>query len=362
MEPVICVAGEASGDRLLAPIVSHLRAQGIEAIGLGGDESAAAGLSLWAHARDLGGHGLVEAMGTAPAVLAAWRRLRAAVPRARALVLVDFPEVNLRLLARARRAGVPAMYLAPPQAWAWRPWRARALRAADWVGCLLAFEAEWYRARGVTARCVGHPLADRPPLPPPDRPGLALFPGSRAAAVAENLPIQLAAAVRLCRQWSELSVHIACAPTIDRGLIERAWRAADLPGCLHADPDAALARSTVALAGAGTATLHATLAGRPVVTMARLHPLTAAVARRLVRVEHVALPNLVLGRRAFPELWLDEAHPAALADAAGALLGAEGSRIARDLAAVRAAVHRPDGRSMVRRAVDGLLEARRGAR
>lgn len=343
---MLCVAGEASGDAILAPVVDAIRSLGCDAIGIGGDASAARGLHLLGHARDVAGHGIVEAIGTLPALGRAWVRLNRVLPRAKALVLVDFPELNLRLLRRAHRRGIPAIYLAPPQAWAWRSHRAASLAMARRVGCLLPFEAEWYRSRGIAAECIGHPLAERPPLPPADGMGLALLPGSRGPTVRRLLPIQFAAAARLVRRFPGLTVHVGVAETIDRAFVERAFAAADLPGALHTGADAALAASTVALAGAGTATLHAVLAGRPVVTMAALHPLSAAIARRLVQVDHAALPNLVLGRRAFAECVLGACDPAALADALDGMLRAP-DRWQPAIAEVRARVSRPDGMARV---------------
>lgn len=343
---VLCVAGEASGDALLAPVVDAIRALGCDAIGVGGDASAARGLHLLGHARDVAGHGIVEAIGTLPALGQAWIALNRWLPRAKALVLVDFPELNLRLLRRAHRRGIPAIYLAPPQAWAWRPHRAASLARARRVACLLPFEAEWYRAHGIAAECVGHPLAERAPLPSADGMGLALLPGSRDPTVRRLFPMQLATAARLVRRFAGLSVHVGVAETIDRAFVERAFAAASLPGAVHTSADAALAASTVALAGAGTATLHAVLTGRPVVTMAALHPLSAVIARRLVKVEHVALPNLVLGRRAFAECVLGACHPAPLADALDGMLRAP-ERWQPAIAEVRARVRRPDGMARV---------------
>ncbi len=351
---VLCVAGEASGDALLAPVVATIVARGARAVGVGGDRSAEAGLELVAHARDVAGHGLVEAVHTVPAVWRAWRRLRALLAEVDGLVLVDFPEVNGRLLGRATRRGLPAIWLAPPQAWAWRPWRARSVARARHVGCLLPFEAEWYRARGVDAACIGHPLAARDPLPMPGGMGLALLPGSRAPTVARLLPMQLEAAAHLRRRFPALTVHLGVAPTLDAAPLAAALRASGLPGAVHRGADAALAASTVALAGAGTATLHAALAGRPVVTMAALHPISAAVARRLVRVEHAGLPNLVLGRRAFPERVLDDCRAESLADALAPLLADPGGWAA-PLAELRARVHRPEGAAVIEGWVDGLL-------
>ncbi len=341
---VLCVAGEASGDQLLAPILAGLG----PTTGVGGDLCAAAGLNLLGHARDLGAHGFSEALSTLPAWLSAYRRTVAALPGVSAALLVDFPELNMRLLRRAKRRGIPVAYLAPPQAWAWRPWRARDLQAADWVGCLLPFAAEWYASRGVPAHWVGHPLAGRPapPLPPTD--GVCLLPGSREPTVRRLFPVMLAAVARI-----GLPAHLAVAATVDRDYLARAVDAAGLDVTLHDSAPAALAASSVALAGAGTATLESALAGRPVVTLAKMHGSTAAVLRRLVRTEHLALPNLVLGRRAFPECVQAACDAPTVALAARRCL----TNSYRDaLAELRARMDRPDYAQRVTAGVVALAE------
>lgn len=342
MSTILAVAGEASGDRLLAPVVARLRAAGHAVCGLGGDEAIAAGLDPVAHARDVAGHGLVEAARVVPATIRTVARLRRI--RADAILVVDCPEIGRRLLDGAR---CPVAWVAPPQAWAWRPWRARGMRRAAWVGCLFAFACDWYRQRGVAAEWIGHPLADHPPPPPAPEPRVALLPGSRQSAVEALLPIMLGALARL-----GLPGVLPIAQTADRGRITRLVRASGLPVQLVDAAEDALAAARVVLAGAGTSTLQATLAGRPCVTLARLHPATWAVARRLVRVDAVALPNLILGRRAFPECLQAGCTPDAVAAAAeGALARDWGA----ELAAVRAGVARPGGADRVMAALTRAL-------
>lgn len=342
MSTILAVAGEASADALLAPVVRRLVAQGHIVRGLGGDASIHAGLQPIAHARDVAGHGLVEAARVVPATIRTLRRLRA--QSADAALIVDCPEIGRRLL---RTAQYPVAWVAPPQAWAWRPWRAQALQQAAWVGCLFAFARDWYRARDVEAEWIGHPLADAPPPPPVDAPVVALLPGSRQSAVESLLPVMLGALATL-----GLPGILPVASTVDRGRVARIVAASGLPIRLVDDASLALAQARICLAGAGTATLQSALALRPCVILARMHPATAAVARRLVRVDAVGLPNLILGRRALPECVQEACTPDAVASAARRLLNGDWQAT---LEAVRAQTHRAGGADRVTAAMNRVL-------
>lgn len=331
---VLAVAGEASGDALLWEVVRELRAGGAQVFGLGGPRSVAAGLAPVCSSQGLAAHGLLEAAGSVPATLRAFGALKRAARHAQVALLVDYPEVNERLAARL---SVPVVRLAVPQAWAWRPWRAQALRKNAANLCLFAFEAEWLRRRGVHASWVGHPIAQRPALPPAAQPGLALLPGSRVSAIERLLPPMLAALDALPTDWP---VHLARAPGIAPDWLDAQlgqWRArVQVTPCVTT----ALAASSVAVAGAGTVTLDAALAGRPVLTLGRLHPASARVARLLLRSPSLALPNLCWGERRLPELWQDDVRPERIAQALRALAAqAEGWREA--LHALRVSLSRP---------------------
>ncbi|MBM4290052.1 MAG: hypothetical protein FJ138_00250 [Deltaproteobacteria bacterium] len=298
---------EASGDALLAALLPHLRAlrPDLRWAGMGGPLSAAAGLEVLVDPRPLAAHGLTEALGALPATLRALRRLRALAGDARALLLVDAPEVNTRLLRHAVARGIPAAYLAPPQAWAWRAGRAELLREARWLGCLFGFEAAWYAARGARAVEVGHPLRlAPPPLLDPDGGHVLLCPGSRPSSVRRALPLAVGAlaalnARRAARGEGALRGVVALSGWLaGSGAGEEARAlAARLGVPLEAREGLrpALDGARVALCHAGTATLELGLAGLPFVAMAPLSALRAAVARRLVRAPRYALPNLLLG-------------------------------------------------------------------
>ena len=175
------------------------------------------------HIKELSAGGLFEALHALPAHLRYLSRLKEMVPGVDALLVVDSPELGMRLIKTAVRAERPVFYLAPPQAWAWRPWRAPRLRLCTWVGCLFDFEARWYQGRGVEAVCVGHPIVSKiePRLDMSAR-KLGLLPGSRQGYVHQNLPIMLDAARILLTEGEIDSVVIGLHGDVrlERSLVE----------------------------------------------------------------------------------------------------------------------------------------------
>ena len=328
---ILCVAAEASGDRLLASLLPELRralpSETWE--GVGGALSVEAGLTSWLDPRELSAHGLTEALHVVPATLKALKLLRANIPRARALLLVDAPELNMRLLKTAHHHHVPVMYLAPPQAWAWRPWRARALKRAAWVGCLFEFEAQWYRERGVKARCVGHPLkAEREPLARAlreahlnlERPKkLLLCPGSRRSSFQRALPLMIQASLKAMAQAPErfeptltlvLSDWLKADERVE-ALIQEAQSRCERSGAqlniisnrtLFTERALLELSPALAIAHAGTITLELALSGVPFVAVAPLSPLSQWVAANIIQTQDYSLPNLILKEQAFMEL------------------------------------------------------------
>ena len=138
-------------------------------------------------------------------------------------MLTDFPEVNLRLAAIAKRREVPTMYLAPPQAWAWRPTRVRSLQGVDFVGCLFPFSADWYAERGVNAHWIGHPLALEDP-PTTNQSGIVtLMPGSRLTTVKRILPSMGRLVDHLSRQVPDLMFRCARSPDIPNEVLAAAF-------------------------------------------------------------------------------------------------------------------------------------------
>ena len=318
MPRLLISCGEASGDLYGAELVRHLREQvpGLDAFGLGGDRLQAEGASLLAHVRDLAVVGLLEVVSHLRHLRAVFRRVLEEAERHRpdAAVLVDYPDFNLRLARALHRRGIPVIYYVSPQLWAWRRGRIHDIRAS--VARMLVifpFEEALYRDAGVPVSFVGHPLVSlvHPPADPvtlrrelgldPERPVVALLPGSRAKEVAHNLPPMAASVDALAAARPELQFVAAVAASLDPTLIRRGL--GDRPVTIvHDRTHAALSAATAAIVASGTATVEAALLGAPMVVVYRLSPWTYRLGRRFVRVPYYAMVNLIGGRRVVPEL------------------------------------------------------------
>lgn len=340
---VLLVAGEASGDLHGARLLSELRrlVPEVRAWGMGGEELAAAGLETVADSSDVSVVGITEALKVLPRARRIFRRLLDEVERrnTRTAVLVDFPDFNLRLAKKLNRLGVSVVYFVSPQVWAWRRGRVKSIaRIVDKMLVLFSFEVDFYQHHGVEAVHVGHPLVDEVPElpqiwdqgPPRDEPyRLALLPGSRRSEVAALLPTLLET-VRCLARRLPIHARVIRAPSIPRAVLDEHLALADLPvrvvdsvRIVDGDRDErfrAVADSHLALCASGTATLETGLLGTPLVVVYRLAGWTYWLARLLVRLPHVALVNLVLERRAVPELIQNEARPERIADEVEELL------------------------------------------
>ena len=223
---ILISAGEASGDRYASWLLEAVRKRAPETtfFGCAGEELRAAGCEAVVRAETLSTVGLREVLGDIPRIYGEFRKMMAAAERRHPnlAVLVDSPDFNLRLAGRLRRLGVPVLYLVAPQAWAWRPWRARQIaRLVKRLLCIFPFEEKWFCERGVNAEYIGHPLAGR--VRPSqsrgeflarwnlreDVPLVALLPGSRRREIALNLPRMIEAARQIRAQCYLVSAQSA---------------------------------------------------------------------------------------------------------------------------------------------------------
>ncbi len=320
-------AGEASGDLHGSNLVKAAKemSPGLEFFGMGGERLRAAGVDLLVDLEHMSLMGVAEIVSKLGHVWSSLNLLKAAMAERRpaALVVIDYPDFNLNLAKAAHRLGIPVFYYITPQVWAWRRGRLKTMaRYVDCLAVILPFEEKFFRGAGLNATFVGHPLLDALPEPrprpdvrrelglDPDRPLLALFPGSRKPLVGQLMPIMLET-VRLLRQKRpELAVAVAQAETLNRDFLDGFLSGApDGIEIIHGRSHQLQNAADAALAASGTTTLETALMLTPMVVVYRLKWLSWLIGKLLISVDHVSLANLIAGRRLVPELLQNEARP-----------------------------------------------------
>lgn len=372
---ILVVAGEASGDLYGSLVMQAMAGSGrsVEFTGIGGPSMRSAGLRALGDAGALGVTGFLEVLGSARAIWRAYREacgiLASPAARPDLVLLIDYPDFNLRLAKKARRAGVPVLYFVSPQVWAWRKGRVRQIAGViDRMLVILPFEEEIYRRAGVPVEFVGHPLLDlvrpertrdqalRPLGLDPKRPVLALLPGSRSNELRAHLPAMLGAARLLRDEFRDLQFLVPVAPTLDAEGIKAmiggffaSGAAADRSGdgagwaLVHEHRYDAVAACDAAVVASGTATLETALLGVPMVIVYRVNALTYALARVLSDVPHIGMPNLIAGERVAPELVQADCRPERIVQEIRRILTdpRAAETIRRGLAGVRSRLGRP---------------------
>ncbi|WP_018262664.1 lipid-A-disaccharide synthase [Methylobacterium sp. WSM2598] len=377
------VAGEESGDQLGAKLIRALRAAApgpLALAGVGGDAMAAEGMPSLFPLEDVA---VIGYLAVAARIRLLMRRIRETVracvaARPDVLVIIDSPGFTHAVASRVRRRlpDLAVVDYVSPSVWAWRPWRARTMRAyVDHVLALLPFEPEAHRRLGGPAcTYVGHPLIERLAELRPDEaeaaargaeePVLAVLPGSRSSEIERLMPVFGATLGRLRAQGARFRVELP-AVARHRALIEAraaAWPVTPRLVAGEADKHATFRRARAALAASGTVTLELALAGVPMVVAYRVPKIEEVIVRRLIQVPTIVLPNLILGENAIPELIQGDCRAERLAEALGPLLAGGPAREAQDRALRRldAAMRLPDGDDPSRSAARIVLAAARG--
>lgn len=321
------VAGEASGDRHAARLVDALReqVQNLEVFGSGGDELAARGADVLVHARDVAIMGVPEVIRGFGRLWKAFQTLRQAARERKpdVVVLVDWPEFNLRLARKLKRAGHRIVYYVSPQVWAWREYRVNQIRRdVDRMLVIFPFEEAFYRKHGVDAVFVGHPLVgDVEPAKArdvffaehgldPARELVALLPGSRRKEIAFNLPVLAGVVEILKRERTGVQFVLPLALTVAREqvapLIQRV--SADVR-IVERDTYSAVGHADIAVVASGTATLETALLGTPQIVVYKVSAVNYRIFMPLIKVDTFGMVNLIAGRRIAPELFQDDCTP-----------------------------------------------------
>jgi lipid-A-disaccharide synthase len=344
-------AGEASGEHygaLLMAEIARLAPQA-EFFGLGGTRMESLGLRRVVRAEDVAVMGITEVILHMPHIYREYRKLKASLRAERPdlAILIDFPDVNLSLARELHRLRIPVVFFVSPQLWAWKKWRIRGVRRnVTRMLVIFPFEEQFYRDHGVSADFVGHPLADLDP-PAGSREAFArengldasktwvgLLPGSRTRELHANLPPMIEAA-RLLGPGYEYLLPVA--PTLQPSQVQAL---AGQTVRVVRDARAVLQHARASVVASGTATVEAALIGNPFVVVYRVSRITYAVAQRVVRVPHVAMVNLIAGRRIVPELIQHDFTASNVVTRLRPLLEDEGARatMQSELRAVEAAL------------------------
>jgi len=326
MPPTIFIsAGEASGEHYGALLIAALKdrlgdsGNSTSFFGMGGERMNAAGLHCVVRSEEMAVMGLTEVVRHLPRIWREYRKLRRAIREhpPSVAVLIDFPEIHFRLARELHRLGVPVIFFVSLQLWAWKKKRIRLVqRFIDKMLVIFPFEEPFYRERGVEAEFVGHPLAELP-LPvvsreefakknglDPAKCWIGLLPGSRPKEIRDHLPEIFNAARKLSGEYEFI---LPLAPTLNAAQREEVRELALSHGAglqlrLVDDARAALLHARASVVASGTATVEAALIGNPFVVVYRVSALTYAIAKRVVKVPHVAMANLIAGKRVVPEL------------------------------------------------------------
>lgn len=359
---VMIITGEASGDLHGSRLVKALRAlcPDIDFCGVGGRLMEAEGCDILFRGEELAVVGLVEVIRHFKPIYTAFKKLEAILcseNRPDVLVLIDFPEFNLRLAAKAKKAGVPVLYYVSPQVWAWRRGRVRKIaRVVDRLAAVFPFEPALYRGLDIDVQYVGHPLVTdfyvttsreeflRQHNLDPSRKVVGLFPGSRRGEVRYCLDTLLDSAKLLIRKSSDIQFLMPVAPSLSVDLLGSQVAASGVDVTLVESSiyDTAAACDAIATVS-GTVTLQIALTMTPMVIMYKLNPLTYTVGKRLIKVPYVGLPNIVAGRQVVREFIQNDASPEAICAELQRLLNedAYAARVRKDLAGVGSLLGQP---------------------
>lgn len=333
---VMIIAGEASGDIHGSRLVTAMKEKNKDLFfcGIGGNALKEAGVEIIQDASTLAVVGITEVFSKifslVKGMAGAKKLLKSLKPGL--LILIDFPDFNLKVADAAKKLGIPILYYISPQVWAWRQGRVKKIKElVNHLAVILPFEEEFFKKHGVSVSYVGHPLLDGDLLPVKsgrneDNPVIGLLPGSRDREVARHLPVMLDAASLIVKKMSRVKIAVSLAPTVEREYVEKiigkhgACNYDIIPG----GAGQILKMCSLVVAASGTVTLEAAIAGVPMVIIYKVSPVSYRLGKAMIKVPHICLVNLIAGREIVPEFIQDMATPANIADEVLRILGDSG--------------------------------------
>lgn len=327
---ILIVAGEASGDLHAARVVDVLRRDHPDwfFFGIGGSALRRAGVRILTDISALTAVGVTESMAKLPQIFRAMVRVKQVLKRENPdlLILVDFPDFNLRVAPAAKKRGIPVLYYISPQLWAWRAGRAKKMkRLVNHLAVILPFERSFYKKYQIPVTFVGHPLMDGN-LPDQNIDlekkyhqcsTIGLFSGSRDREVERHLPVMLKTALIILKRHPELKFVVSVAHTVTRDRVSAIVDRFNQNYIFELTTESVahiFKRVKIVLATSGTVTLEAALHGVPHLIIYKVSPVSYWAGRMLIRVKYIGLGNLIAGKSVVPELIQHDATPERIAD------------------------------------------------
>lgn len=325
---IMIVAGEASGDLHGSSLVKEAlrKNQDLSFFGIGGPKMREAGVTTLVDSSDMAVVGLIEVISHFPVIRRAFTTLKRIIRTdpPDLLILIDYPDFNLHLAKVAKSAGVRVLYYISPQVWAWRVGRVKKIaRLVDRMAVVFPFEVPFYEKEGVPVTFVGHPLVDtvQPTMTlteaqsrfgiDPARRTVGLFPGSRKGEIRNLSATILKAAALLKKHFPDVQFILPLASSLTTTDIAPFLESPNLDvRVIEEKVYDVMQVCDAIITVSGTVTLEAALMGVPMVIIYRVSPLTYAVGKRLIKVDHIGICNIVAGARVVRELIQDDAEPA----------------------------------------------------
>lgn len=315
--PLLISAGEDSGDMYAARLAIALRKRvDVSLFGMGGPQMRAAGVDVITDYREVSVVGITEILSHLPSLIRAMRHLVSEAARRNPVfaILTDFPGFHLRLARKLRPHGVKNIYYICPQFWAWRPWRVRVIRRRFAQAlCIFPFEEAFFANAGIPTKFIGHPLVGnvrasqsreafcRQHALDPQQSLVAILPGSRTAELSQHMPV-IREACALIHQQQPTRFVVAAAVHANVAALRSGWPASLTVRVVENQTYDALASCDAAIVSSGTATVETALLDVPMVVVYRVTPLTALLAKPLVRTSYFSMVNLIAERRVVSEL------------------------------------------------------------
>ena len=357
--PLLLSAGEASGDMYAARLATALKQRlNVAIFGMGGPQMRAAGVEIITDYSEVSVVGITEVLKRLPSLFRAMRHLVDEAERRRPplAILTDFPGFHLRLARKLRPKGIRNVYYICPQFWAWRPWRVNLVRRRFAQAlCIFPFEEKFYADAGVPVKFIGHPLVGNVTATLTrelfckkyglEQGGtiISILPGSRRGEIAHHVPVLVQALAEVRKKLpAPPQIVVAVAPGLDVPRLESRFPAEWQVRFLKEETYNALGAADLAIVSSGTATVETALLGKPMIVVYRLSPLTAKLARPLVRTKFFGMVNLIAGREVVPELIQHNFTPQRVAAEAELLLSSS-----------------QEGKNRVEKMARGLEEVRR---